>query len=289
MEEIKSKEPQKFDQKFRYKVAHSFRLNDDHNAKLSEFNITFDGKKNKVQNLIAFCRAYKDRKINVRCTADDKDVILQLHSMFDNIRVVLDSTNIMRVKALRDDGVPFYFDTSLPANTYGQLVALLDLGVCAVYVSDDLCHNMEEVHKICADNGVQVRCVLNRIPSTSIGLTCKDIIYDPRDIDNLAKLYDVFEFDLDPNVEKSKHQFNVLFRAFFEEKKWFGDLGELNEDVPFPYDLRLVQKEISEYKNICSRRCDSRASRACHRCERIIEERQAILQKKGWFIRDKEQ
>lgn len=274
------------DKDFPYRFATYYRLNDPHEPYVSEYNLFFDESVNKASNLVGFIKQYQDRNINIKCTSDSQETIEQVCSLFDNVRIRLDVTNLGRVDYLRKNNINFFFDSSLPANSYTQLEALLDMGVCAVYVSDDLANNIQEVHEICADHGVQVRCILNKVPSTSLEITYKDIVYDPRLIDEYKKVYDVFEFDISPNVEESKHLLNVLFRVFFEQKKWAGDLREINEDIPFSYDLRTISDKIAEYKNTCQRRCMMRSTSQCHRCEKIIKDRSEILKEKNWKVVD---
>lgn len=271
---------------FPYRVAWYYRLNDSHNKYISEFNIQYD-KDSRPKKLIQFLRLYKDRKINVLFTNGlDKDIAAQMAAMFPNFRVRLNPEDMKNVGYLRENEIPFFFNLPLAANTYGQLEALLDLGVCAVYIIDDLTHNAKDVHEECAAKGVQVRCVLNQIPSTAIGISYKDTIYDPRNIDELAEYYDVFEFGgLDNKVEKSRFKFDVLFRTYFENKNWHGELSELNEDIPFPYHLDFIQKELASYKNNCQRRCDVRQESKCRKCQRIIEEQQQLLRGKGIAIK----
>ena len=216
-----------------YKVAMPYKYrNDDYNDLASEFNIQYYKSKNKLEDLIEFVREYSDKTINVSFPEGiHMPTATSIAAVGDNVRFMLVAGDVMYAQKVRDAGLKFFFDSTIPASDYCTFSALLGMGVCALYVSNDLCYNIGDVHDICEGKGIQVRCVLNRIPSSAPGrqFDPKSFVYLPQDIDILAKYHDVFEFECGKPFDWAR--FDVLYRAFFEQKRWNGDISEINGDV----------------------------------------------------------
>lgn len=265
-----------------YAIAVPFKYrNDSVNDIAAEFNIKYFTSKNKLEDLIAFIKEYEDRTINIEFPEGVHIPTLQsIVSVFDNVKVRLSLSDVMSVKDLKENNIKFFFDPgSILVSDFCELASFIDMGVSDVYLGNDLVYNMKDVHDICESHGVKIRCTLNKIPMTTPGKNTdpKSMVYRPQDIDILAAYYDVFEFYFEDKYDWAKH--NVLYRVFFEQKKWNGEISELNSDVEFPYNDKLVFPYITEYKVNCSRHCDRRANAKCDRCGNIINIQKTLAEK----------
>lgn len=288
-EKYKEFEPEKLSKNFNYYIAGPYRYGGKFNKYLSEFNIQYYDSMNSMKDLIAFCRAYPDRNINVSFKEKfDEEIALTVASIFNNFSVVLDISDIQHVPKLRENNVRFFFNSSFAADSYSQLDALISLGASEVYIVNDLCYNIESVANLCHDKDIKLRCVLNEIPSTVIGAGYdpKTIIYCPQDIDYLAGYFDTFEFSLgDDPIDW--HKFKVLFNTYFINKKWHGDLSEIINGLEIPFNDDRILPEFTPYRFTCTRRCDTRASSKCKSCQRYIVELQKVLIDKNFYFTDK--
>lgn len=81
--------------------------------------------------------------------------------------------------------------------TYSCLESFINLGVSDVYIADDLCYNLKNVHDICQENNVQMRLILNQVPSMTLdrGINPKAPIFMPKDMDTINPYFDVLNLN----------------------------------------------------------------------------------------------
>lgn len=279
--------PELFDESFIYNVAMPYHYHGEFNSRASEFNIQFYASRNDIKDLAAFCRAYSDRNVNVWFVGGiDRDMVLTMHKMFDNFYVRIDITDIESIKFLQENKIRFFMDSSFPANSYGQLEAMLRMGVESVYISDDLCYNLSSVSQTCHDANVRLRCELNRLPSTALDASTnpKTIVWTPQDMNELNGYFDVFEFALGQDPI-DWHKFKVLFNTYFVKRKWHGNLNEIIEGLEFDYDDDFIMPTFPSYKYNCGKRCVMREGNKCQRCQRYLTDMQRIMHDKKIFFK----
>lgn len=254
------------------KLAIPFKLNNEKNDKLaSEFNIKFT-RNNSIQKLIVFLKKYKDYRINIEFEGKlDKGVLLAAVAVHNNVAARLksiDAHNKADLQELKDQGVKYFFDFyEMAAYNRTALGNLIDLGVSDVYIMDDLCYNLKEVKERCLQENIQVRLILNRIPSTSLDkeLNPKAPLFFPQLFVALDKWIDVAEFDCGKPYNWRQHE--VLYRVWFEKHYWLGQLSEINSDVQFDFPVGSVIPQILAHKLNCNRRCEVQTKhRECSRC-----------------------
>lgn len=254
-------------------VAAPFKLHNDYDSVIGEFNIKFDSNKNSVKNLIEFAREYADRRINLEFVQEvDVSVVSVASAVNQNIYVRLKDSDYLATDQLKKHGYKFFFDyQTIPVCNFTILDTLVSLGVSDVYLSDDLCYNMRDVRGYLKEHGIQSRLVLNHIPCSSFdrGTNKKSPIYRPQDIDLLSEYIDVFEFDCGSPFDWVL--FDVLYRTWFEKKKWNGDLREINQDLQIEFPNSSIVPNFTEYKINCGRRCCQRASNLCRKCDQLID------------------
>jgi hypothetical protein len=266
-----------------YRFATEFVYKNDRvNDAAQELNIRYDDRVNSLSKLITFAKTYKDKNINVMTDRGVReDFVKSIPDICPNVRVCLYTFNHGAVELLKSNHCKFYFGPLFPAYNWSMLNSLISIGVTDVYIADDLCYDLDDVKSVCSDANVSIRCVLNRIPSTTpyAGNDFKSFIYRPEDMDLLSKYYDIFEFDCGTPYDKMK--FDVLSRVFFEQGKWNGDIREINDDIGYEFNDNLLLPELTRYKTVCKRHCDSHSPSFCHKCYKIVNDGQKAMSKTG--------
>lgn len=64
------------------------------------------------------------------------------------------------------EGLKFYFDSSMSIDSFRLLEYVASLGVTDIYITDDLCYNLEMVRRACNKYNIRTRLIINRIPSS---------------------------------------------------------------------------------------------------------------------------
>ncbi len=259
----------------------NFELND----KVAEFNILFYKSRNNLEDLIAFVNHYPDRRINIQFPEGvHLPTLKSINSINNHIYVRLKASDMMNLKDLKENHIRFFFDSDCPAYNYSVLDAFINMGVSDVYIADDLCYNMSDVEAYIHGKHITMRLVLNRIPSTSIdrGVNQRSPIYMPKDMDELSKYYDVFEFDCGEPYDWAK--FDVLYRSWFENKYWHGEMYEINSDVDQKFHCDSLFPEFTGFKLNCGRRCNTRITNHCRKCEQFLELGETLKKKEVRFV-----
>jgi hypothetical protein len=259
-----------------YRVAAPYRYNGASNADLAEFNINYSEKKNDRNKLLEFVSSdeAQSKRVNV-LYADgfDRQLHKTLCRLHDNLYARLIGPQFQRAGDLRQEGFRFFVDSDMPATNWVQLKALLDSGVTDVYTADDLAYDVYEVHGRCYEAGVSVRCVLNRIPLSvgTRGTSEKDPVFFPRDVDKLFGLcYDTFEFDCGSAQSYDWKLFSTLSRVWFSQKRWDGDMREINKDLKIPLFPSVLSPVFDTVKHSCRLKCASEAD-GCSTCEQLVK------------------
>lgn len=274
-----------------FKYSNSF---NEVNQYVQEFDIDFikiggnpiESTSSNIDKLIEFVEANQAKNINISFPQEFYiPAVTFVNKIHKNIYIKLRAEQINHVAELKKNNIKFFFDKDVSAYNYAMLDSLITLGVSQLYISDDLCYNLDEVSKIAKSHGVKLRCVLNRIPATALdkGINYKSMVYRPQDLELLDKYFDCFEFDCSEPYDWA--QYDVLFRAFFRRGKWNGNLQELNPDLAFEFDDRFIIPEYTSYKVNCERRCDSRYNNQCKKCEQFLQLQNLLIQKKMNIVR----
>lgn len=100
-------------------------------------------------------------------------------------------------KKLQELGIKFYFGPDFPIVNYRLLDYAIKLGATDVYIMDDLCYDLKRAHAAAKKANVNIRLVLNHIPSMLInkGEDVRAPIFIPETVDELSKYIDTVEFD----------------------------------------------------------------------------------------------
>lgn len=253
-------------------LAIPFKLNNELNDQVKEFNILFYKDDNSLEKLIEFVQEYPDTRINIEFPKGiHLPTLTTINKIHSNIYTRITENDLLNVSELREKDCKFFLDSHLCASNYTNLDAHIKMGVSDVYIADDLCYNLRDVSKYCHKNKVKLRLILNRIPATSFdkGVNYCSSIYRPQDLDLLKLYFDTFEFDCGKQYDWAK--FDVLYRAWFKRGNWHGDLAEINDDLDLYFPNDSVVPDFTNYKINCERRCCQRITNSCSKCQQFLE------------------
>lgn len=265
----------------KFPIAVPFKLHFPQMDNVSEFNIKYTPDKNSFEKLIEFIKTYDaDYRINIEFPQDiDMSVIKSVNSISDNVYIRVTRNILYHLDKIVNTECKFFMDATLPVSSLIVLHDMIKLGVTDVYIADDLCYNLDEVSEYCHENNVGLRCVLNLIPSTSLnkGTDPKSMFYRPQDITFLMERYDCFEFDCGDPFDQ--YVFNSLYRAWFVQSWWDGNLKEINKDLKIDIPNNALLEAFTFYKSTCKLRC-IKSNAHCHKCELTLKLANTLKEKK---------
>lgn len=147
-----------------------------------------------------FLSRFSDTRFNITIDTSeysfDYSKLRILNNINPNIHIVT-SLHQNYYKKLQELGIKFYFRTDFPIVNYRLLDYVIGLGVTDVYIMDDLCYNLKRVKEIATKKGVNIRLILNHIPSMILnkGEDVRAPIFIPETVDELSQYIDTVEFD----------------------------------------------------------------------------------------------
>lgn len=253
------------------KLAIPFHLDYQLNDRVQEFNVLFDCKVNRLGKMLEFLEVYSDAQINISFKNWDSSIAYSILKTAENVGVVLSVEQLKYAAELKEKRYKFYLDRDMGAYNYESLDFLINLGVSDVYILDDLWFTLPNTHEICENNGVKIRLVLNRIPSTTPnrGVNPKAPIFIPNMFQYLNQFVDMFEFDL--GKTPNWNYCDVLYKYWFNNKQWLGQLYEINEDVQFDLPASSMFPDLARYKLTCGKRCISHPDNTCNKCNQYLD------------------
>lgn len=254
------------------KIAIPFLLNSRLNDIAAEFNIDFDNTFNNFDKLMEFIDMYPDTRINISFVNGlDKTMAKRLSRYSDNVYIRLQASDIGSCPTLAENNIKYFFDRSVSAGTYASLDDFIALGVTDVYIVDDLVYNLKVMRKWSDEHNIKLRLILNRIPSVALsaGMNPKSPIFRPDDIDLFQEYFDCFEFAFEEYPDKV--QLETMYKIWFEDKKWYGELSEINTDIKFSFPNYSIIPFHRDFKFNCCRKCEMKMNNPCRKCTQIIE------------------
>ena len=272
------------------KIAAPFIFNSKWKDIPDEYNIEFN-KTSTIQKVLDFYEEYDNTKrINITFNIELKeDSIKELIDQCPNLYIKLRPDQLYLVGFLRKEKIKFFFGNDIPCYSIGMLDFMINQGTSDIYIYDSLFYNLEEVKKKCNNNNVAIRLVLNKIPSLrpDAGFNFQAPIFTPRDFPFLNEYIDTAEFDCYINDGKGYNwnQFNVLYKVWFKNQNWIGELKEINKDVKIFIPVNSLLPNLWDKKFHCEQQCLYGIK--CTRCEDILEIAQ-WLNAEGIYLKKKE-
>lgn len=223
-----------------------------------------------------FCELYPNKRVNIcfQNTSIPINDLEKLSQYCQNFYVRLLPTQIKEMFILKDKGIKYFFDVSMPCYSGAVLDFLIKAEVTDIYLYDSLWYALPQVAERCKAHNVGIRLILNRIPSLrpDAGNDYCAPIFSPIDMDYLSKYVDTGEFDCyigDENEAYDWHKFNVYYKAWYVNKKWLGYLNELNIELQLPIPVPSLPPNFINRRCECGRRCSLGGK--CTHCQDYIE------------------
>lgn len=251
---------------------------------LDEIDLTYT-ERHSLEDLVAFCKDYIGKEINIviKDCFPEISSLEMLNSLLDDklfikLPFTLDGYNFS--EKLQENNIKYYFN--YPIDSYIKLRWIFEKTKATdIYISDDLCYNLEEVSKMCHDNGVSIRMVLNRIPSSFpfAGELYDAPIFSPQNFKTLSLYIDTAEFDCWDGDRYLWNKFEIQYRRWFKDNKWNKQLNYLNNDVMMDFPNYFINPDLMNSRIKCKHRCMTNVSSPCSKCNRYIQQAQYINNK----------
>lgn len=269
-------------------IAAPFALEFTHKEWIDEFNLIYKPK-NKTEDMINFLIDNQEKRINVWFKEDsfNIDAIKTFSKIHPEFYVVFREPFphvADLVEQVVDNEIKFYFD--MYASNYSELNLYLSLGCSDVWIWGDLMYDLITVREVCNSYGARIRIILNKIPAPVNIPSVKDPFFRPQDLELVEKYFDTAEFicgdtdGFDPTHFDWRY-FKMLYRHWFERRKWIGDLREINLDVNFFFPCLCFSPRFFEKKTNCQLKCYK--NRPCNSCDASYNMALA-LQEKGLMV-----
>lgn len=239
-----------------------------------EYNINYTAAST-IQKLKDFCESCGDKRVNVRFkdTSIPVEKIAELSKSYDKLYVRLTSEQSAFLMSLKNNNIKFFFDYTFPCYSGAVLDFLINIGSTDVYLYDSLWYNLPQVADRCKKEGVQIRLVLNHIPSLrpDAGKDYCAPLFSPKDMDYIEQFVDVGEFDCTIGEEEAYnwHTFEVYYKNWFIKRDWIGTLDELNSDVDMFIPVASMPLNFIKRRCECNRKCSLGVP--CNHCESYIK------------------
>lgn len=157
----------------------------------------------------------------------------------------------------KKNNIPFFF--SSPVGTGWEANALIDLGVCAIYITGYLAHQLDFVNTL----PVEIRVFPNQSMAPFGFKPLYGSWFRPEDINNLTMI-DV----CDLTRRRDMREEQALYRIYAEQKQWPGELYMLVKDIEDKeITNRMIPPEFQERRSNCGLKCQN--GKSCHFCDTI--------------------
>ena len=252
------------------KIALPWNSREERQQKADEYIITFVNKPNNFDNLMEFLSVHLDDKFNIIIDTSEYSFdyarLKVLNAIHHNLYFVIPPREEIYTK-LKEYNIKYYFGPECAATNYRSLEQLVNLGVCAVYIADDLCYDLKQVRRACDHFGVELRWILNAIPSflSTKGTDVRSPIMLPECVDELSKYVDTYEF----SENHSWARLDVLYKIWFKNKKWRENLKAIYPELEIDIWNQAMIPNYNIYKMNCRYRCAYGS--ACKKCNQFKE------------------
>jgi len=236
----------------------------------AELDIAFDDTRKNFDKLVAFCKAYPDKRVNIHCVnraGVDTALAVRLQEQVSNVAWCLNIVDAIKTEALQECGAKFYFCDEVSANNFFRLRTLASLGVSDVYLNDDTCYNLDRVSEYCKAHGIRIRWVLNRVQNTFVNKVDYTVAFiRPDDMQEYSKYIDVGEFFCGSVERYDYKKAKVYYKYWYKKESWVGNLQEIIPSLSVPVFDKSLPKGAFRRKQNCRLKCVSEGA-SCMRCE----------------------
>ena len=229
---------------------------------VSEIIIKF----HKSNNLLDFLKEHKDQRIVISIEDGLKFIkdggidyfklikqlninnfILRFPSMFSDKSITKKQS-----EEIRAEKIPSFFNDYV--DKWDVLYGYFDLGVKAVYIANELGFELDKVHEMAAEQGVEIRVLPNVAQSSWFSTPdLTKFFIRPEDIEDYEPYVDVFElYETNPGRPQIGE---ILYKAYAKDKKWFGKLNEIISNFDNDLDGRFTHPLWADRRLSCGKKC----------------------------------
>lgn len=177
-------------------------------------------------------------------------------------KMIVCLSNIDDYIKCKELNIAYYY--GYPINNFYDLRALVNTGVCAVRLAPPLTHMLDQVK---AEFDVDILAVPNIAYNSSIPRedgVCGGWIRPEDLLTTYANYIDMVEFE---DCDNKKEQ--ALYRIYFEDQAWPGDLGMIITNFNHMGVNRMIPPELGEKRATCGQKCQSGSP--CRICYRYMD------------------
>ena len=252
------------------KVALPWNPREKYQDKADEYNITFINKLNSFDILMEFLSTHLNNRFNITIDTSeysfDYNKLKVLNAIHHNLYFIVPPKEEI-CTMLKNNNIKFYFNASAAATNFRALEQLAKIGVSSVYIADDLCYNLKRVRAACDKYGLEIRWILNSIPSffPNKSTDVRAPIMLPECIDELDQYIDVFEFA----ENYSWARLDVLYKTWFIKKEWRENLRAIYPELEIDIWNQSMIPDFNIFKMNCGYRCGYGS--ICKKCNQFKE------------------
>lgn len=246
-------------------IAVPFFIDFPYNDKVQEFNIQYNHFEDDYIDLVKFIETYPAHRINIELVVGNIDLekIINLSKINNNVYFKLNKDFINKIEDFIRFNIKFFFDTIV--NNWDHLNSYLNIGVSDIYISGELCFNLNIIKEKLKEKNIHSRVILNiaQIHDDFDSLDpIKSFFIRPEDLKFYSSFINTFEFFIE-----NKEQLTILYESYVKDKYWYGDLSEIILGLNKEIDSRTLLPNFAEYRANCGKKCFKDSN--CTICERI--------------------
>lgn len=248
----------------------------------------------KDTSLLEFLLLYKDKRVNIYITDakdflenNDLDRFIAISKDYPNLNYYLKLRNPaynedafhLYEKIREETNILYFFDTLV--SDWDTLWGYIEMLPLDIYITEDLCFELDKVSSILHKYGIKVRTFPN-VCQTKWNKTpsLKTFFIRPEDVDIYEKYIDTLEFfGRSDSIE-------TMYKVYAIDKKWFGPLKELIIGFKSDMDSRFIIPRFAEKRIRCGKKCLKGGT--CNVCSKI-EQLSKVLKENNLLVQiDKE-
>lgn len=244
-----------------------------------EYNISFNQKNNDFDTLFDFLNKHKDIRFNI--LIEDMTIQQMVAAATVNKNTHFRISQVMppnQLKEMKERKLLFFFDVIHAPSSFCLLEEQLQFGVTDTYIYDDLCYNLIKVKELCKKYNVQIRMILNKLPSRRLdkGINAKAPYFTPESIKDLEQYIDIVEFD-----SSSWIKIETYYRIWFQRQEWHDNLSYLYKDLELDIPNQSLIPNFLTFKMNCNYKCSYGSP--CNKCEQFVEIAQDLRDKNIYY------
>jgi hypothetical protein len=228
---------------------------------------------------LSFLQEHKEQTVHLAIdNIEDlkKNTLLQtIHKAYPELKFTLlvpDRGEFLTIA--KENGIPFWTNTYV--KDWDTFIYLIDSGVCAVTVVEEMGFQLDKIAAVAHAANVEVHVIVNYAQS-SVETTpaLKKFFIRPEDIDVYTPYIDVCD------IKGDSRRVSVYYNVYANDKQWFGKLNELINSLNSDIDNRCIPINFAEARIKCNKRCLKGGScRLCDNYEKLaktLSERNIII------------